>query len=424
MTRASFRPVKAREPAPLLPVSVVQQLALTKASPMSEETVPLTESIGRVVSQRVCATEPFPPFPAATMDGYAVWAQDGIGSFPIQGQVLAGHPVSFTQSRKRVSYITTGAPLPKGSNAVVRIEDSEPCGQQVRIKVGVEPGDNVRHIGSDLVSGQTLIEPGTKVDPVALGLLSTAGISQLQVHVRPRATVLSTGDEVCSWDQIPAYGQIRDSNNPTLSGLLNRMGAEVKESTYITQDSSEPLRDSLEMAIQESDLVVSTGGVSMGERDLLPDTLRDMGAELHSERVNMKPGKPFVFATIENRNRTKVIFALPGNPVSAMVTFYIFVALAVRRMQGMLNCHWPQIGVVLQEAARRDRTRPEYQRVSLKWDPSLHHGVGGYKGISTGSQSSSRLLSMLDADALVEVLPGTDEVPAGAVMPALDLRQL
>ena len=424
MSSELSRPVQARKPAPLLPVCAVQQLVLAKADPMPVETVALADSVGRVAAQGVLAKEPFPPFPAATMDGYALNALNGKGSFPIQGRAFAGHPVSYTQSPGSVSYITTGAPLPNGSNAVVRIEDTEPSGQQVTIKEEVQPGENVRKVGSDLAIGQTLIEAGTIIDPVVLGLLSTAGINRLEVFGRPRTTVLSTGDEVCRSDQIPAFGQIRDSNNPTLTSLLTLMGAEVSRGNHITQDSEVKLRDAMEAALRSSDLIISTGGVSMGESDLLPALIKDMGAELHSERVNMRPGKPFVFATIKDGLKPKLIFALPGNPVSAIVTFYIFVVLAVRRMQGISDCRWPVIGVVVGDALPRDRNRPEYHRASLSWDTGLHGGVGGYRGYSTGTQSSSRLLSMLDADALIEVAPGKGEVPAGTVMPALDLRQL
>ena len=423
MPHEPTRAVTARKTTSPLSVATVQELVLRSAVPMPMETVELADSAGRVTARDILASEPFPPFPASTMDGYAVRAQDGEGVFPVQGHVLAGHPVAYTQSPGHVSYITTGAPLPAGANAVVRVEDTEPMGDQVRIQVGVEAGENVRQKGSDLVAGQRLIPSGTRIGPVALGLLSTAGVSRLEVHGRPRIAVLSTGDEVCHPGQVPAFGQIRDSNNPTLTQMLTRMGAAVRGGTHIAQDTTERLQEALEFALDTSDLVISTGGVSMGELDLLPALLQNMGAELHSERVNMKPGKPFVFATVNQDTGPKLIFALPGNPVSAMVTFYVFVALAVRRLQGMAKCRWPNIGVMVAEPLPRDRMRPEFHRVSITWDPGLHAGAGGYRGISTGSQASSRLLSMLDADALVEVPPGQEDIAPGTVLPALDLRQ-
>ncbi len=423
MFRTPTRAVTARKAAPLLPVATVQKRVLDAAIPMPPETIALADAVGRVTSQDIRAREPFPPFPASTMDGYAVRAQDGEGVFPIQGHILAGHPVAYTQSPGHVSYITTGAPLPAGANAVVRVEDTEPVGDRVRIRVGVEANTNVRQSGSDLAMGQLLIAAGTRIGPVALGLLSTAGISRLEVHGRPRVAVLSTGDEVCHPDQVPAFGQIRDSNNPTLTQLLTRMGVEVHGGTHVAQDTRERLHHAFAAALRSSDLVLSTGGVSMGELDLLPALLQDMGAELHSERINMKPGKPFVFATLHQAARPKLIFALPGNPVSAVVTFYVFVALAVRRLQGMAECRWPHIGVMMAEPLQRDSVRPEFHRVSIAWDSGLHAGAGGYRGISTGSQASSRLLSLLDADALVEVAPGPRDVAPGTVLPALDLRQ-
>lgn len=423
MFHASTRAVTARKAAPALAVATVQELVLRAAAPLPVETVALAAAAGRVTARDILAGEPFPPFPASTMDGYAVRAQDGAGVFPVQGHVLAGHPAAYTQSPGHASYITTGAPLPAGADAVVRVEDTEPIGDQVRIRVGVEQGTNVRRPGDDLAAGQLLIPSGTRIGPVALGLLSTAGVLRLEVYGKPRIAVLSTGDEVCPPGHTPALGQIRDSNNPTLTQMLIRMGAVVRGGTHIAQDTRERLQDAFESALETHDLVISTGGVSMGELDLLPALLKDMGAELHSERVHMKPGKPFVFATIDHDAGPKLIFALPGNPVSAMVTFYVFVALAVRRLQGMAECRWPEIGVMVTEPWNRDRTRPEFHRVSLTWDPELHAGAGGYRGISTGSQASSRLLSMLDADALVEVLPGPQDIVPGTVLPALDLRQ-
>lgn len=418
------RPVRARQAAPMRQVDAVRALIEERSSPLGDETIATADSVGRVAACDVRATEPFPPFAASTMDGYAVRSQDGAGAFPIQGQSLAGHPALFTQKPGFVSYITTGAPLPKGADGVVPVEDVVPEEDLIRIGSPVAAGSNVRACGSDLEPGELLIPAGTRMSAVGVGLLATAGQMQIKVFRRPRISVLSTGDEVCSPDRTPLFGQIRDSNNPALSQSLLRMGAEVNGGTHVTQDEPAQLRDALAQALEESDLVVSTGGVSMGELDLLPSALKDLGAVLHVERVNMKPGKPFVFATVSRRDNEKLLFALPGNPVSAMVTFVIFVSLAVRRMQGLASWEWPRISVTAAEELRPDASRPEYHRVSIRWDAALHGGIGGYQAYSTGAQASSRLLSMLDADALVEVSPGQEPIPVGTTVPALDLRHL
>lgn len=418
--------VEARIPAPMMPVEAVRDLVFNSITPVDTEQVPLAQAMGRIASRDVVAEAPFPPFPASTKDGYAVIAADGPGTYPVVGHVLAGHPAGYVQAPGSVSYITTGAPVPEGADAIVMVEDTEPCGDHVRIRHRIAPGTDVRPIGSDLEEGERILPRGKRLGPTELGLLATAGVAQVDVYRQPRVTVLSTGDELCApWEE-PGYGQIRDSNHITLSRLIMQMGAEATGGTDIAPDDPAGLRAALEAGLAGRDMLITSGGVSMGEHDLLPALLQDLGAELHTERVIMKPGKPFTFATLSRADQAQQthIFALPGNPASALVTFFLFVVPALRKMQGRVPFVLPSLGVHIDEPLRRDPYRPEFHRVALIWDQSLPGGGSGYRALSTGSQKSSRLMSMLDADALVEVPQGEGHIAPGTVLPAVDLRQL
>lgn len=410
----------------MISVEEALELVLRYTEPVEAESVTLAQAEDRIASQDLRALAPFPPFRASMKDGYAVMAADGPGVYPVVGQIMAGHPAQYVQKAGEVSYITTGAPLPEGADAVVMVEDTVPQGNQVRIQAAVQAGSDVRPIGSDLAEGTQILTRGRKLGAMELGMLAMADIFHVPVFRKPRVTVMSTGDELSApWEEL-TYGQIRDANHITLSRLVMRMGAESVGGTEIAPDDPARLRREVERNLEERDILVTSGGVSMGEYDLLPEILRGLGATIHTERVIMKPGKPFTFSTmpVGANGRSTLVFSLPGNPVSAIVTFLLFVVPALRKMQGHAPHRLPVMGVTLTEPMPRDRSRPEYHRVSLLWDQTLHGGIGGYRAASTGSQASSRLLSMLHADALVEIPQGEGHVASGTVLPAVDLRLL
>ena len=410
----------------MLSVSEVQDMVLRWAEPLPLETVPLNEAAFRVAARDVVAPTGFPPFRASIMDGYAVVAADGPGVYPVVGRVMAGHPADYVQQPGQVSYITTGAPLPEGADAVVKIEDTEPCGGRVRIRVGVTPGHDVREAGSDMAPGTHVIRAGSVLGPAELGLAATAGTGTVAVTKRPRVSVLSTGDELRPPGVPLGPGQIPDSNHVMLSAMAERMGCDVRSHTPIAEDSESGLEHDVRKSLLDSDLIITSGGISMGEADLLPKVLVECGAEIHCERVLMKPGKPFTFSTwhSEGGDRKCLVCSLPGNPASAMVTFLLFCVPVLRSMLGHQPPALPRIQVVLDRDLVPDPTRPEFHRVALSWNSDLHGGRGGYGARTTGSQRSSRLLSMLDADALVTVPPGAEPMPGGTPVSAIDLRHL
>ena len=416
----------ARPASDMMSVREVLGMVLSKIACLDSEMVALREAAYRVAAEDVLAPIGFPPFPASIMDGYAVIAADGPGEYPVAGQVLAGHPAGYVQKPGQVSYITTGAPIPRGADAVVRIEDTEPSGDRVRIKVGVKSGHDVREAGSDMAAGTLVIRAGSVLGPAELGLAATAGAGTVAVTRRPRVSVLSTGDELQPPGELLGPGQIPDSNHVMLSAMVQRMGCDVRPRTAIAEDTESQLRQEVRKSLGQSDLIITSGGISMGEADLLPKVLKDCGAEIHCERVLMKPGKPFTFSSWQTASgdRRCVVCSLPGNPASAMVTFLLFCVPALRRMLGHQPPTLPRIQVVLGSELVPDSTRPEFHRVALAWDDDLHDGRGGYRAMSTGSQRSSRLLSMLDADALVTVPPGSQLLPPDSTVSAIDLRHL
>lgn len=416
----------ARLASDMISVRQALDIVLSKTEGLDSELVALREAAYRVAAEDVLAPAGFPPFPASIMDGYAVVAADGPGEYPVAGQVMAGHPADYVQEPGQVSYITTGAPMPEGADAVVRIEDTEPSGERIRIKVAVTPGHDVRQAGSDMAPGTLVVRAGSVLGPAELGLAATAGVGTVAVAKRPRVSVLSTGDELQPPGEPLGPGQIPDSNHIMLSTMVQRMGCDVRPQTAIAEDTEFQLRQVIRENLEQSDVIITSGGISMGEADLLPKVLVDCGAEIHCERVLMKPGKPFTFSSWQaaSGDRRCVVCSLPGNPASAMVTFLLFCVPALRHMLGHQPPALPHIQVVLDSELVPDATRPEFHRVALAWDDSLHDGRGGYRGASTGSQRSSRLLSMLDADALVTVAPDSQPLPAGSTVSAIDLRHL
>ncbi len=409
-------------PYPMLPVDEALAIVLAQAAPLPPVTVGLPDALGLILAEEVAARESLPPFRAAIKDGYAVVAQDGPGVYPVIGEVTAGRMADFRVEPGAVAYITTGAPLPEGADAVVMVERSQPQpardGQSyVRIEAAVEPGHDVRPIGVDVAAGQTVLAAGETLGAAEIGLLATVGITAVACHPRPRVAALSTGDELVEPDQMPAAGQIRDSNRAMLLSAI-RQGGGVPVDLGISPDSQAELEAAVQRGWNTADILLTSGGVSMGDLDLIKPLLEHAG-QIHFGRIRMKPGKPLTFATAEIEGRRKLIFGLPGNPVSSLVTFYLMALPALRKLAGHPEPELPRVQAHLAQALPLDPERPEYHRAMLHWDMGLNGGRGGYLAASTGSQASSRLLSMRSANALLELPQAAGELAVGAVVTAL-----
>ncbi|MBA3534869.1 MAG: molybdopterin molybdotransferase MoeA [Ardenticatenales bacterium] len=369
------------------------------------------EAQGWVLAEEICATEPLPPFPASTVDGFAVVAADGTAPRRLVGEQFAGHSIDLEITPGQAARITTGAPMPAGADAVMMVEWSHEEGGRVAFTRPVQPGDFIRPIGSDIASGEAVLLPGSRLGPTEIGLLAALGISKVQVHRRPVVGVMSTGDELVEPGVAPQSGQIRDSNRFSLIAALREAGMEPLD-LGIVPDSWEALQAIIARGLARCDALLTSGGVSMGERDLVKPLL-EQGGTIHFGRVNMKPGKPVTFATLEG----KPFFALPGNPVSSLVSFEVLVRPALCKMSGLPAAAWqrPRFFAVLEQEVRHSPERPEFQRAHLRFAREVIYAS------TTGNQASSRLLSMLGANALLFLTGGRGDFAAGESVEALFL---
>ncbi len=418
-----------KSPYPMVPLEealgIVMSHATMKSMPV---TTSLHSALGRVLSEDVLSPIALPSFPASIKDGYAVIASDGEGERVVLPPVTAGENASTMEAvtSGRVRRITTGAPLPPGTDAVVQVEDTELVkttedGSEealVRILASVGVGCDVRPVGSDITLHQKLLTKGGVVGPSEVGLLAAVGRMEVQTIPMPSVAVLSTGNEIVDPSESTLNpGQVYDSNRSTLLAILKEQGFPSVD-LGIVEDSRRKLVQKLTEAFNSADVVVTSGGVSMGELDLLkPVLMEDFGADVHFGRVFLKPGKPTTFATVKWNNARKLVFALPGNPVSSTVTFYIFVLPALRKISGKKDFSLREVSVRTSWSIKLD-PRPEFQRVHVSWDKE----EAVFKATSTGKQGSSRLLSMKTANALLVLPPRTDsqsQLPAGASVSAL-----
>ena len=426
-----------------------------------------TRLVGSVIAEDVYAKEAVPAYRASIVDGYAVIAGNTKGEFPV-ASVSHAQAASMPPPLEpgMIARITTGAPLPENANAVVMVEDTvlastTPDGKEeavVEILTGdVKPQENVREPGSDVALGSKILEKGDLITAVGgeLGLLASTGTRRVKVYKKPRVGVLSTGDELVEHDDPRALigGQIRDSNRPSLISCLRSWGFATVDLGIARDTSSElelRLRDALRgLNTPEGgvDVIITTGGVSMGELDLLKPTIeRQLGGTIHFGRVSMKPGKPTTFATIpfkptaaigaednQQERETKLIFSLPGNPASALVTLNLFVLPSLHKATGLCTSKSSSLGLPLVTATvshsiPRDPKRTEYHRAIVsasEEDGRLFATSTGLGGPGAGAgQRSSRVGSLAGANALLVLGPGEGVVEKGAKVQALLMGQV
>ncbi|XP_031735926.1 gephyrin-like [Anarrhichthys ocellatus] len=309
------------------------------------EVINYRDGLGRVLAQDIYAKDNLPPFPASVKDGYAVRAADGPGDRFIMGESQAGQQPTHTVMPGQVMRVTTGAPIPCGADAVVQVEDTELLREsedgteelEVRIMVQARPGQDIRPIGHDIRRGECVLAKGTHMGPSEIGLLATVGVTEVSVQKFPVVAVMSTGNELLNPEDDLHPGKIRDSNRSTLLSTIQEHGYPTIN-LGIVGDNPDDLLSALHEGISRADVIITSGGVSMGEKDYLKQVLDiDLHAQIHFGRVFMKPGLPTTFATADIDGTRKLIFALPGNPVSAVVTCNLFVIPALRKMQGILD---------------------------------------------------------------------------------------
>ncbi|MBI5746604.1 MAG: molybdopterin molybdotransferase MoeA [Nitrospirae bacterium] len=372
------------------------------------EKVNIMDSLGRVLAEDIVAKRDHPPWDNSAMDGYAVIFSDIRGAskkvpsaIKVIGEVPAGRMPAVKIGRGEAVKIMTGAPMPEGADTVVRVEDTESTGSMVSIFKECESGENIRRRGEDVKNGDLVIEKGKKIRPAEIGMIASVGRAFIYVHQRPRVAVMSTGDEIADLDEELSPEKIINSNSYALRSLAMDAGC-IPALLGIARDNKEDLTRRLRDGLT-SDVILISGGVSMGDYDFVKDVLAEMGMEMKFWKVSMKPGQPLAFGTIKG----KPVFGLPGNPVSAMVSFYQFVMPALKKMGGQKALYLNTIDALSDENLEVKKGRTYFIRAVI----DVRGGV--YHARSTGDQGSGILTSMVRANGLIVIPEDSGPVKAG-----------
>jgi molybdopterin molybdotransferase len=387
--------------ADLITIAEARGRVLDAVGPLQAEPVSVADALGRVLAEDVESGISVPPFDSSAMDGYAV-AAGPAAELEVIGEARAGHPAQAAVRPGAAIEISTGAAVPEGATAVVPVERTQP-GADGRVRVPLtEPGANVRRAGEDIRVGELVLRAGDALGPASLGVAASVGRAELTVARRPRVALLVTGDELTEPGEPLAPGGIYSSNGYALAGQVDRGGAVLAGRERVA-DSADATRAAIGAALDTADVVVVSGGVSVGPHDHVKDALAELGAEQSFWGVSLRPGKPVWFGT---RGDT-LAFGLPGNPVSAMVTFQLFVRPALAALQGADPSS-------TRTRARLDRPVPRNPRREQAVRVRLAAGEDGWRAAPTkGAQGSHVLTSMLGADALALIAPGEGDAPAG-----------
>jgi molybdopterin molybdotransferase len=397
----------------MLRVEEALERILADIGRLEPEQIPLAEASGRVLAQAIASQEEVPPFANSAMDGYALRSSDTQHAsaqeprrLRLVGIVQAGRVAERALEAGEAMRILTGAPVPPGADAVIQQEMTETGPDWVEIQAPVAPSNNIRHAGEDIRRGTQVLAENAVLGPSEIGVLASLGVSQVPVYRRPVVAILATGDELVEIDQALQPGQIRNSNSYLLAAAAARAGG-IPRPLGIARDQVDELRAKLQAA-QQADLIITSGGVSVGDYDLVKDILREQGA-IDFWRVNLRPGKPLAFGKLGNTP----LLGLPGNPVSAAVTFELFARPVLRKMQGFSHLLRPTVPARLLDSVQESGSRRHYVRAQVTLED------GAFVARTTGPQDSHILTSMMGANALLVIPENSPTVQPGEMVQAM-----
>ena len=403
----------------LLSVEEARERVLARIKPLQPLELPLTEAYGCVLAASVSAERDIPDFASSAMDGFAVRSSEVANATPsapvelrVVGRAAIGERPDGTVGGGEAFRIATGAPVPAGADTVVPVENTQAIGDTVRILSGAPSGKHVRPSGEDVRAGETLVQGGRRLQAPELALLATAGFSHPLVHPRPRVVVLSTGDELVPPSQSPEYGQVRDANAYTLFGALREAGA-VPMMAGIVRDDVDSFREAVLSHLVQADAFISSGGVSVGERDVVKAAFFRRG-DVEFTKVAMQPGMPQGFGEIEGTP----YFGLPGNPVSVFVSFEVFVRPALLKMMGRRQLFRPEVPARLEEDVTGPAGKTQFARVRVRRTKE------GWTAVPTGGRGSNLIATVAKANGLAIVPQGVETALAGSRVNVMLFRSM
>jgi len=415
--------IHGHELYPMLSVEDALAQVLSAFRPLGPERMPLLETLGRVLAEDVYADINIPPHDNSAMDGYAVIAADAAGAGPetpvrlrVTENLAAGYVAQQQVVTGTAIRIMTGAPVPGGADAVIRFERTEQEGEWVDLYFAPPVGNNIRYAGEDVRAGDLILRKGTQIRPQEVGMLAALGCKEVNVIRRPRVAILATGDELVDVDEPLGPGKIRNTNSYSNAAQVRKYGG-IPIMLGIAQDRMTDLTDKIQEGLaQGADLLLTSGGVSVGDFDVVKKVLSAEG-EITFWRVRMKPGKPLAFGRIEaqvdGEKRTVPVLGMPGNPVSVMISFEIFARPAILTMLGITDLDKPTVEAVLVDEIPSKDERRHYVRVCLERDGDA------YRASLTGAQGSGILNSMVKANGLAVIPEDWTHAPAGSPVRAM-----
>ncbi|MBC2582352.1 gephyrin-like molybdotransferase Glp [Clostridium sp. DJ247] len=387
-------------------------IVIQETKVLDSEKKDILSCLNKVLAEDIYSKDNLPPFDKSAMDGYAIRSEDtkdysidNIIELEVKGVIKAGSYCNEELSSGTAFKIMTGAPIPKGADAVIEIEKVKTEENKLYISEVVKSGNHIIKLGEEITSGQLALEKGKVIRPVEIGFLASLGYSSIKVYKSPVVALIITGDELVDIDSSLEKGKIRNSNEYSLKALISNLQGEVL-SLGIVSDNKEILTEKVKYALEKADIVISSGGASVGDYDFIEDILKELGADIKFNSVAIKPGKPATFATYKN----KLYFSLPGNPLSLITTFEQLVKPAIEKMMGKRDLNNEEIPVVLTSDFKTKIGRRNYIYIELRKEN------GAYYAYKLGSQSSSALMTMSKANGLIIVPEECGEVKAGEIL--------